>query len=179
MSRIGKLPVPIPVGVKAELNGLRLKVTGPKGSLERTFHPDVAIAMEDGHLVVTRSSDEPAHRALHGLTRALIQNMMAGVTTGYSKVLQIVGVGYRATMQGKSLQLSVGYSHPVMVEPPAGIAFSVEGTQTIKVEGIDKALVGQIAADIRSWRQHEPYKGKGIKYENETVRRKEGKAGGK
>ena len=179
MSRIGKLPVPIPVGVKAELNGLRLKVTGPKGSLERTFHPDVAIAMEDGHLVVTRSSDEPAHRALHGLTRALIQNMMAGVTTGYSKVLQNVGVGYRATMQGKSLQLSVGYSHPVMVEPPAGIAFSVEGTQTIKVEGIDKALVGQIAADIRSWRQPEPYKGKGIKYENETVRRKEGKAGGK
>ena len=179
MSRIGKLPVQIPAGVKAELNGLRLKVTGPKGSLERTFHPDVAIAMEDGHLVVTRPSDEPAHRALHGLTRALIQNMMAGVTTGYSKVLQIVGVGYRATMQGKSLQLSVGYSHPVMVEPPAGIAFSVEGTQTIKVEGIDKELVGQIAADIRRWRQPEPYKGKGIKYENETVRRKEGKAGGK
>lgn len=179
MSRIGKLPVQIPVGVKAELNGLRLKVTGPKGSLERTFHPDVAIAMEDGHLVVSRSSDEPAHRALHGLTRALIQNMMAGVTTGYSKVLQIVGVGYRATMQGKSLQLSVGYSHPVMVEAPTGIAFSVEGTQTIKVEGIDKELVGQIAADIRRWRQPEPYKGKGIKYENETVRRKEGKAGGK
>jgi large subunit ribosomal protein L6 len=179
VSRIGKLPVQIPVGVKAELNGLRLKVTGPKGSLERTFHPDVAIAMEDGHLVVSRSSDEPAHRALHGLTRALIQNMMAGVTTGYSKVLQIVGVGYRATMQGKSLQLSVGYSHPVMVEAPTGIAFSVEGTQTIKVEGIDKELVGQIAADIRRWRQPEPYKGKGIKYENETVRRKEGKAGGK
>ena len=179
MSRIGKLPVQIPADVKAELNGLRLKVTGPKGSLERTFHPDVAIAMEDGHLVVTRPSDEPAHRALHGLTRALIQNMMAGVTTGYSKVLQIVGVGYRATMEGKSLQLSVGYSHPVIVEPPTGIAFSVEGTQTIKVEGIDKGLVGQIAADIRRWRQPEPYKGKGIKYENETVRRKEGKAGGK
>jgi len=179
VSRIGKLPVQIPADVKAELNGLRLKVTGPKGSLERTFHPDVAIAMEDGHLVVTRPSDEPAHRALHGLTRALIQNMMAGVTTGYSKVLQIVGVGYRATMQGKSLQLSVGYSHPVIVEPPTGIAFSVEGTQTIKVEGIDKGLVGQIAADIRRWRQPEPYKGKGIKYENETVRRKEGKAGGK
>ena len=165
--------------MKAELNGLRLKVTGPKGTLERTFHPDVSIAMEDGHFVVTRSSDEPAHRALHGLTRALIQNMMAGVTEGYSKVLQIVGVGYRAAMQGKTLQLTVGYSHPVIVEPPTGIAFTVDGTQTIKVEGIDKALVGQVAADIRRWREPEPYKGKGIKYENETVRRKEGKAGGK
>lgn len=179
MSRIGKLPVEVPGGVKAELNGLRLKVTGPKGTLERTFHPDVTIALEDGHLTVTRPSDEPAHRALHGLTRALIQNMMAGVTTGYSKTLQIVGVGYRASMQGKTLQLSVGYSHPVLVEPPAGIAFSVEGTQTIKVEGIDKALVGQVAADVRRWREPEPYKGKGIKYENEHIRRKEGKAGGK
>lgn len=179
MSRIGKLPVTIPGGVKAELNGQKLKVTGPKGSLERTFHPDVAIKMEDNEIVVTRPSDEPAHRALHGLTRALIQNMIAGVTTGYSKVLNIVGVGYRAAMQGKSLQLSVGYSHPVLVEPPDGIAFSVDGTQTIKVEGIDKALVGQVAANIRRWRQPEPYKGKGIKYENETIRRKEGKAGGK
>ncbi len=179
MSRIGKLPVEVPGGVKAELNGLRLKVTGPKGSLERTFHPDVTIALEDGHLTVTRPSDEPAHRALHGLTRALIQNMMVGVTTGYTKTLQIVGVGYRASMQGKTLQLSVGYSHPVMVEPPAGIAFTVEGTQTIKVEGIDKALVGQVAADVRRWREPEPYKGKGIKYENEHIRRKEGKAGGK
>lgn len=179
MSRIGKLPVTIPGGVKAELNGQKLKVTGPKGSIERTFHPDVAIKMEDNEIVVTRPSDEPAHRALHGLTRALIQNMIAGVTTGYSKVLNIVGVGYRAAMQGKSLQLSVGYSHPVLVEPPDGIAFSVDGTQTIKVEGIDKALVGQVAANIRRWRQPEPYKGKGIKYENETIRRKEGKAGGK
>ncbi|NUM54459.1 MAG: 50S ribosomal protein L6 [Candidatus Hydrogenedentes bacterium] len=179
MSRIGKLPVQIPSGVKAELNGQKLKVTGPKGTLERTFHPDVTITMEDGHIVVARPSDEPAHRALHGLTRALMQNMMTGVTTGYSKVLNIVGVGYRAAMQGKSLQLSVGYSHPVMVEPPTGITFSVDGTQTIKVEGIDKELVGQIAADIRRWRQPEPYKGKGIKYDNETIRRKEGKAGGK
>ena len=179
MSRIGKLPVEVPGGVKAELNGQRLKVTGPKGTLERTFHPDVTITLEDGHLTVTRPSDDPAHRALHGLTRALIQNMMAGVTTGYSKTLQIVGVGYRASMQGTTLQLSVGYSHPVLVEPPAGIAFSVEGTQTIKVEGIDKALVGQVAADVRRWRQPEPYKGKGIKYENEHIRRKEGKAGGK
>jgi large subunit ribosomal protein L6 len=165
--------------VKAELNGQRLKVTGPKGSLERTFHPDVTIALEDGHLTVTRPSDDPAHRALHGLTRALIQNMMVGVTAGYTKTLQIVGVGYRAAMQGKTLQLSVGYSHPVLVEPPAGIAFTVEGTQTIKVEGIDKALVGQVAADVRRWREPEPYKGKGIKYENEHIRRKEGKAGGK
>ena len=165
--------------MKAELNGLRLKVTGPKGTLERTFHPDVTVALEDGHLTVTRPSNDPAHRALHGLTRALIQNMIIGVTTGYSKKLQIVGVGYRAAMQGKTLQLSVGYSHPVLVEPPAGISFSVEGTQTIKVEGIDKALVGQVAADVRRWREPEPYKGKGIKYENEYIRRKEGKAGGK
>lgn len=165
--------------MKAELNGLRLKVTGPKGTLERTFHPDVTVALEDGHLTVTRPSNDPAHRALHGLTRALIQNMIIGVTTGYSKTLQIVGVGYRAAMQGKTLQLSVGYSHPVLVEPPAGISFSVEGTQTIKVEGIDKALVGQVAADVRRWREPEPYKGKGIKYENEYIRRKEGKAGGK
>lgn len=179
MSRIGKLPVPIPSGVKTELNGQKLKVTGPKGALERTFHPDVAIAIEDGHVVVTRSTDDPAHRALHGLTRALIQNMVVGVTAGYSKTLQIVGVGYRAAKQGNALQLSVGYSHPVVVEPPAGITFSVDGTQTIKVEGIDKELVGQVAADIRRWRQPEPYKGKGIKYEKETIRRKEGKAGGK
>lgn len=179
MSRIGKLPVQVPGGVKAELNGLRLKVTGPKGTLERTFHPDVNITLEDGHLTVTRPSNDPAHRALHGLTRALIQNMIIGVTTGYSKTLQIVGVGYRAAMQGKTLQLSVGYSHPVLVEPPAGITFSVDGTQTIKVEGIDKELVGQVAADVRRWRQPEPYKGKGIKYENEHIRRKEGKAGGK
>ncbi|MBM3288943.1 MAG: 50S ribosomal protein L6 [Candidatus Hydrogenedentes bacterium] len=179
MSRIGKLPVAIPGGVKAELNGQKLKVTGPKGTLERTFHPDVTITIEDGRVQVGRPSDEPVHRALHGLTRALIQNMVVGVTAGYSKVLQIVGVGYRASMQGASLQLSVGYSHPVMVEPPAGITFSVDGTQTIKVEGIDKELVGQVAADIRRWRQPEPYKGKGIKYENEYIRRKEGKAGGK
>ena len=179
MSRIGKLPVTIPSGVKAELTGNRLKVTGPKGTLERVFHPDINVTMEDSEVAVTRPSDAPQHRALHGLTRALIQNMIVGVTTGYTKVLQIVGVGYRAAMQGSSLQLSVGYSHPVVVEPPAGIKFTVDGTQTIKVEGIDKALVGQIAADIRRWREPEPYKGKGIKYENETIRRKEGKAGGK
>ncbi|MDZ4859729.1 MAG: 50S ribosomal protein L6 [Candidatus Hydrogenedentes bacterium] len=179
MSRIGKIPVVIPGGVKAELNGSRLTVTGPKGSLERIFHPEVAVTLEGSEISVTRPSDEPNHRALHGLTRALIQNMIVGVTAGYSKVLQIVGVGYRAAMQGSNLQLLVGYSHPVIVQPPAGITFTVDGTQTIKVEGIDKALVGQVAADIRSWREPEPYKGKGIKYENETVRRKEGKAGGK
>ena len=179
MSRIGKLPVTIPSGVKADLDGRHLKVTGPKGTLERSFHPDVNIALEDGHLVVTRSSNDPAHRALHGLTRALIQNMIVGVTSGYSKTLLITGVGYRAAIQGSSLQLSLGYSHPILVEPPAGVKFTVDGTQTIKVEGIDKELVGQVAADIRRWRQPEPYKGKGIKYEKETIRRKEGKAGGK
>jgi len=179
VSRIGKLPVTIPSGVKAELDGHRLKVTGPKGTLERTFHPDVTIAMEDGHLVVTRSTNDPSHRALHGLTRALIQNMIIGVTAGYAKVLQITGVGYRAAMQGGSLQLSLGYSHPILVEPPKGVTFAVDGTQTIKIEGIDKELVGQVAADIRRWREPEPYKGKGIKYEKAVIRRKEGKAGGK
>lgn len=169
----------VPSGVKVDLKGSHLKVTGPKGSLERTLHPAIAVKVEGDEIVATRSSDEPADRALHGLTRALIQNMIDGVTTGYAKVLQISGVGYRAAMQGKSLSLSLGYSHPIVVEPPAGITFSVDGTQTIKVEGIDKELVGQTAANIRRWREPEPYKGKGIKYDNETIRRKVGKAGGK
>ncbi len=179
MSRIGKLPVIVPAGVKVELKGLHLKIVGPKGSLERDLHPDVVVTVTDGEIAVTRPSDRPAHRALHGLTRALIQNMVTGVTQGFVKTLLIQGVGYRVSLQGKSLNLAVGYSHPVMIEPPLGIEFAVEGTQTIRVSGIDRELVGQTAADIRAWREPEPYKGKGIRYENEYVRRKVGKAGSK
>ncbi len=179
MSRVGKLPVTIPDGVKCELKGSHLKVTGPKGTLERTLSPEMKIAIDGNGITVARPSDQPGHRATHGLTRALIQNMVTGVTDGYIKTLVINGVGYRAAMQGKELSLSVGYSHPVSLAPPAGITFSVDGTQTIKVEGIDKQLVGQVAANVRAWRKPEPYKGKGIRYENEQIRRKVGKAGAK
>lgn len=179
MSRIGRAPVPIPSGVKYELSGNRLKVTGPKGTLAREFQPAITISVVDDAFVVERPSDKPEHRALHGLTRALISNMVTGVTQGFQKTLTIVGVGYRASIQGKSLNLQLGYSHPVTMDPPAGIDFAVEGTQTIRVAGIDRELVGQTAADIRKWRKPEPYKGKGIRYENEQVRRKVGKAGSK
>ena len=179
MSRVGKLPVAIASGVKCELDGLHLRITGPKGVLERDLHPDVAVSVETDAITVTRPDDLPEHRALHGLTRALIQNMMIGVTQGFEKTLQIEGVGYRASLQGKMLNLALGYSHPVMVEPPDGITFNVEGTQTIKVSGINKELVGQTASNIRAWRKPEPYKGKGIRYSTERVRRKVGKAGAK
>jgi large subunit ribosomal protein L6 len=171
--------VAIPSGVKLEIAGHRVKVTGPKGALERELSPRMEIAREDDSVVVRRPDDRPDTRALHGLTRALIQNMVTGVTQGFEKTLQIQGVGYRASLQGKTLNLQLGYSHPVTVDPPEGIAFAVEGTQTIKVSGIDRELVGQTAADIRKWRKPEPYKGKGIRYENENVRRKVGKAGSK
>jgi len=163
--------------VKVDLSAGRITVTGPKGTLEQALHPDVSVAIEENQVVVRRSSDRPDHRSLHGLTRALIQNLVMGVTQGYERVLQIEGVGYRASLQGKSLNLAVGHSHPVVVEPPSGIAFEVEGTQTIKVIGIDKQLVGQVAANIRAWRKPEPYKGKGIRYRGERIRRKVGKAG--
>ncbi len=179
MSRIGKLPVAIPDGVKCELSGTHLKVTGPKGVLERDLHPDIKVQLVDKALVVTRSSDKGAHRALHGLTRALIQNMVVGVTAGYEKTLKVEGVGYRASLQGKSLNLALGYSHPVLIEPPQGITFAVPDPQTIKISGIDKEQVGQTAADVRAWREPEPYKGKGVRYEGEHIRRKVGKAGSK
>lgn len=179
MSRIGKLPVPIPQGVTCALTGKRLEVKGPKGTLVTEFSPLMSISANDAAIAVERPSDEPAHRALHGLTRALINNMMIGVTRGFEKVLRIEGVGYRASMQGKALNLVLGFSHPVLVDPPAGIEFKVEGTQTIRIAGIDKELVGQVAADVRAWRKPEPYKGKGVRYENERVRRKVGKAGAK
>ncbi|MDX9971810.1 MAG: 50S ribosomal protein L6 [FCB group bacterium] len=179
MSRIGRAPVPIPSGVKLEIKGTHVKVTGPKGTLQREFDPQIEIATEEGNIVVRRPNDKPTVRALHGLTRALVSNMVTGVTTGFEKTLSIQGVGYRASMQGKSLNLQLGYSHPVTVDPPDGITFAVEGTQTIKVAGIDRELVGQTAANVRAWRKPEPYKGKGIRYENENVRRKVGKAGSK
>jgi large subunit ribosomal protein L6 len=173
------LPVPIPSGVKCELAGLHLKVTGPKGTLQRDLHPDMTVTIEASAITVTRPSDKGPHRALHGLTRALIQNMVKGVTDGYEKVLKIEGVGYRASIQGKSLNLALGYSHPVLVEPPDGITFAAPDATTIRVAGIDKELVGQTAADIRTWRKPEPYKGKGIRYEGEHIRRKVGKSGAK
>ena len=177
MSRVGKLPVPVPDGVKIDLKDSHLKVTGPKGTLERDFDPCITVQVGEGEILVTRSTDQPAHRAKHGLTRALINNMVLGTTQGFEKILEIQGVGYRASMQGKNLNLALGFSHPVTVEPPEGIELTVEGTNVIKVSGIDKQQVGQVAAQIRAWRKPEPYKGKGIRYRNEYVRRKAGKAG--
>jgi len=177
VSRVGKQPVPIPDGVKCELTGSCLKVTGPKGALERSLPSLMNVTVGDKEIAVVRPGDRPQERAMHGLTRALIDNMVTGVTKGFEKTLLVEGVGYRASLQGKSLSLVLGFSHPVVIEPPDGISFSVEGNQTIKVSGIDKEKVGQTAADIRAWRKPEPYKGKGIRYENEHVRRKVGKAG--
>ncbi len=171
------MPVIIPDGVKCDLKDSHLKVTGPKGTLEVDVVPDMTVALEDGELKVTRPTDKPEHRAKHGLMRALINNMVVGVTEGFHKSLEIQGVGYRASMQGKALNLLVGYSHPVSMDPPDGITFEVEGTQNIKVIGIDKQLVGHTAARIRSVRKPEPYKGKGIRYAGEHVRRKVGKTG--
>lgn len=178
MSRIGRAPVPVPDKVKAEISGGVLTITGPKGKLDQKIDEDITVEIGD-EIVVQRPSDKPEHRALHGLTRALINNMVTGVTTGFERNLEIQGVGYRASMQGKTLNLALGFSHPVMVEPPDGIEFTVEGTNLIKVSGIDKQQVGQVAAKIRAWRKPEPYKGKGIRYQGEFVRRKVGKAGAK
>lgn len=179
MSRVGRLPIPIPSGVTVTLSGQDVRVKGPKGELSSAISPRITVEQRDGELVVTRPTDQPSDRALHGLTRALISNLVVGVTDGFEKTLNIEGVGYRASMQGQTLNLAVGYSHPVTVDPPKGITLSVEGTQTIKVAGIDKQLVGQVAANIRAYRKPEPYKGKGIRYANERVRRKVGKAGAK
>ena len=180
MSRIGKLPIEIPKGVEVKLdNENTLTVKGQKGSLVKKFHKDMVIAIEDGKIIVRRPSDEKLHKALHGLTRTLINNMIIGVTNGFEKGLEINGVGYRAQKQGKKLILTLGYSHPVEIEEPSGITIDVPAPNKIIVKGIDKQLVGEIAAKIRSKREPEVYKGKGIKYETEVIRRKEGKAGGK
>lgn len=178
MSRIGRLPVAVPNGVQVNVKGSDVHVTGPKGELKRTFSSLVEIAMENGQVVVTRKSDNAAERALHGTTRAVIANMVRGVSTGFEVVLEVEGVGYRAEMQGKDLTLFVGYSHPVKVPPPAGISFEVDlKTRQIKVSGYDREVVGQTAAEIRRVRPPEPYHGKGIRYAGERIRRKAGKAG--
>lgn len=178
MSRIGRMPVEIPGGVQVEVKGKNIRVKGPKGELQRTFSNIIGIAMENNQLVVTRNSDEPAERALHGTTRAVLANMVHGVSKGFEVILEVEGVGYRAEMEGKNLALYVGYSHPVKVEPSAGISFETDAkTRQIKVIGFDKELVGQTAADIRNVRPPEPYHGKGLRYLGEHIRRKAGKAG--
>ena len=179
MSRIGKEPIPLPSGVDVTLADGRVTVKGPKGTLTQDVHPAVTVAIDDGQVVVTRSSDQREHRALHGLTRALIANMVTGVTEGYRRDLEIVGVGYRAAARGSNgLTIQVGYSHPVEVDAPEGITFEVPAPTRISVIGFDKQLVGQVAANIRKIRKPEPYKGKGIRYAGEPVRRKSGKAAG-
>lgn len=178
MSRVGKQPILLPEKVQVDLRGSEVTVKGPKGELSRSFHPDMAIELEEGILVVRRPTDHRNHRAMHGLTRALLANMVTGVSEGYTKVLEIVGTGYRAEMQGEKLVLYLGYSHPIDFPPPEGISFDVpRGGRSVTVLGIDKELVGEIAARIRRQRPPEPYKGKGVRYEGEHVRRKAGKAG--
>jgi large subunit ribosomal protein L6 len=180
VSRIGRLPVNIPSSVQVTIKNSEVQVKGQKGELKFTHHADVEVAQEENQIVIRRSSDEPAVRALHGTTRAIIQNMVTGVSDGFTKVLQVDGVGYRPEMNGKNLVLHVGYSHPVEVPPPDGIEFEVDTkTRQIKISGYDKQVVGQVAVDIRGVRPPEPYKGKGIRYIDERIRRKAGKSGKK
>lgn len=178
MSRIGRLPVEIPAGVQVELKGSNVSVKGPKGELRREFSSLIGIAMENNELKITRNSDNPEERALHGTTRAVLANMIRGVSQGFEVILEVEGVGYRAEMEGNKLALFVGYSHPVKMEPPAGVTFETDAkTRQIKVKGFDKELVGQVAANVRKVRPPEPYHGKGLRYLGERVRRKAGKAG--
>jgi large subunit ribosomal protein L6 len=178
MSRVGKKPIALPDKVQVDVRGSEVTVKGPKGELHRSFHPDMDIALEDGILTVDRPTDHRNHRAMHGLTRALLANMVVGVSEGFAKGLEIVGTGYRAEMQGEKLVLYLGYSHPIEFEPPDGISFEVpRGGRAVSVQGADKELVGEIAARIRRQRPPEPYKGKGVRYQGEYVRRKAGKAG--
>lgn len=175
MSRIGKKPIVVPAGVTVTVDSNVVTVKGPKGTLTKEFNKNLTIALEDGHVVVTRPDDSIEMRALHGTTRALIHNMVVGVSEGFKKVLNLVGVGYRAAVKGKGLELALGYSHPVIIDEVPNITFAVEKNTTIIVEGIEKDVVGQVAAIIRSKRAPEPYKGKGVKYADEVIRRKEGK----
>jgi large subunit ribosomal protein L6 len=177
MSRVGKLPIPLPKGVELRLEGNRVTVKGPKGELSREIDREMRIEQADGEVRVVRPSDQPRHRAMHGMTRTLVSNMVQGVSEGFTKTLEMQGVGYRVQMQGRDLLIAVGFSHPVQVSPPEGIEFEVDGTSKIIVKGINKELVGQVAADVRKIRPPEPYKGKGIRYAGEYVRRKAGKAG--
>jgi large subunit ribosomal protein L6 len=177
MSRIGRLPIPVPSGVDVTIDGRIITVTGPKGQLTRELHPDMTVKREEENLVVTRPTEQKTHKQLHGLTRTLVNNMVVGVTDGYRKGLEITGVGYRAVKVGEKLQLSLGYSHQIEIDPPSGISFELENPTRLAVIGIDKELVGQIAAKVRSTRKPEPYKGKGVRYAGEKIRRKAGKAG--
>ncbi len=179
MSRIGRKPVPVPNGVTVTVNGPAITVKGPKGELSRKLHPDMKVKVENGNVTVDRPSDEDRHRALHGLTRSLIANMVEGVTQGYKKQLEITGVGYKAEVKPFGLQLALGYSHPVQYRAPAGIKLSAPQPIVVVIEGADKEKVGQVAAEIRALRKPEPYKGKGVRYQGEQIRRKAGKAGGK
>ena len=177
MSRIGNKPITVPSEVQVKIDGQNITVTGPKGTLEREIHRNISVKMEENKITVTRKNDEPANRSLHGLTRTLINNMIIGVTNEYTRELQINGVGYRVAKQGTGLNMTLGYSHPVIFEAPEGISFDVPNPNTIIVKGIDKELVGQTAAVIRTKRPPEVYRGKGIKYAEEVIRRKEGKTG--
>ena len=175
MSRIGKQPIPVPSGVEVKIDGSTVTVKGPKGELTQTFSEDMIIELGEGVVTVRRPTDERNHRALHGLTRTLLSNMVVGVSEGFHKNLEIVGVGYRAAMKGSDLEMQLGFSHPVLVKAEGGIEFEVPAPTRITVRGIDKQRVGQVASEIRGWRPPEPYKGKGVRYEGEYVRRKEGK----
>ena len=177
MSRIGRLPIPLPAGVTVEISGQDIAVKGPKGELRLTIAKPITISQEDGNVIVARPDDEAVSKSLHGLSRTLIANNVHGVSEGFSKALEIVGTGYRAALKGSTVELSLGFSHPVVVTPPEGITLVVEGNTKIIVSGIDKQAVGEMAANIRKLRKPEPYKGKGVRYEGERVRRKAGKAG--
>jgi large subunit ribosomal protein L6 len=179
VSRIGRKPISLPPGVEIKIEDNIITVKGPKGVLSQAIPEDISINQQENELLVTRPSDAKRHRAMHGLARALVANMVTGVTTGFEKKLEMVGVGYRAQLQGNKLVINIGFSHPVEVDPPQGIEFEVPAVTKITVKGIDKQLVGNTAADIRAIRKPEPYKGKGLRYENEAVRRKAGKTGAK
>jgi len=177
MSRIGKNPISVPSGVEVKVDGQDVAVKGPKGELSVTIAEPITVSLEEGVITVARPDEERESRSLHGLSRTLINNMIVGVTDGYSKALEIVGTGYRVLAKGSNLEFALGYSHPIVVEPPEGISFSVDGQTKVAVHGIDKQLVGETAANIRKLRKPEPYKGKGVRYAGEIVRRKVGKAG--
>lgn len=177
MSRIGRLPLSVPKGVEVTINGQDVTVKGPKGELKHTITEPITVSFEDGIVTVSRPDDKPENRSLHGLTRALVANLVEGVSKGYAKTLEIHGVGYRVQARGSNLEFSLGFSHPVVIEPPQGIVFRVEKPTILHVEGIDKQLVGQVAANIRGLRKPDPYKAKGVRYKGEHIRRKAGKAG--
>jgi len=177
MSRIGRLPIPVPAGVTVTIDGQDVAVKGPKGELSLTVKSPIRVELDEGALLVTRPDDERESRSLHGLTRTLIANQITGVTEGYAKSLEVVGTGYRVQSKGSSIEFALGYSHSITVDPPAGISFEVEGNNRVTVKGIDKQAVGEVAANIRKLRKPEPYKGKGVRYAGEVVRRKAGKAG--